>query len=122
MEEIIKLLIKSNVGLLILGIGIGIVSIIFFGFHVIKWGKKFWGRVEGMSDQLIKIEAQTNGRTSMANTLVDHDKRICLNEQSMEVLKEDIKEIKTDVKQVFKILDSRYELKEVSDEKRKRLD
>jgi len=124
MEDIIKILAKSNLGLIAIGMGTGIIAIIFLGIHIIKWGKKYWSNVEEMKDQLIKIEAQTNGRASMANTLVDHDKRLCLNEQSMEMLKEDVKEIKSDVKQVFRILDSRFEKTEfeINNNRRNKLD
>ena len=58
-----------------------------------------------LHDSIIKIEAQSNGRMSFADTITKHDKEITLNNFAISNIKEDIVEIKTDLKEMKKTVD-----------------
>lgn len=108
MNEIIKILAKSDFGLIIIGIGIGIAGIVFLIVKIIKFAQKYFEPLEAMKDDVIAIKAQTNGRKSMAHTLEDHETRVCLVEGEIAHVHEDVKEIKNSVSKIFEILDKRF--------------
>jgi len=101
-DAIVKILSGSSLGLVVLGAGIGIAGIVW---AAIKLGRPF----QAMRDDVIQIKAQTNGRASMAHTMTDHERRLCLVEQSQGETRDDVKEIKSDVKEIYRILDARRE-------------
>lgn len=107
MIDIIKMLMTSNWGLLGLGLGLGVSAIVLSGKWLIKKFGPYWKEIEDMRDDVIQIKAQTNGRASMANSLVDHDRRICLMEQAQIETQADVREIKADVKDIYGMLNSR---------------
>ncbi len=100
MDAIIKLLSGSSLGLVVLGAGIGIAGVVW---AALKIGRP----LQEMRDDVIQIKAQTNGRASMANTVADHERRICLAEQAQQETREDVREIKADVKDIYGMLNSR---------------
>lgn len=107
MIELIKMLMTSNWGLLGLGIGLGVSAIILTGKWLVKKLGPYWKKIEDMRDDVLQIKSQTNGRASMANALVDHDRRICLMEQAQAETQENVREIKADVKDIYGMLNKR---------------
>lgn len=118
MIELIKMLMTSNWGLLGLGIGLGVSAIVLTGKWLVKKLGPYWKKIEDMREDVIQIKAQTNGRASMANTLVDHDRRICLMELAQTETQEDVREIKADVKDIYGMLNKRHTDFLVAEERR----
>ena len=118
MIELIKMLMTSNWGLLGLGIGLGVSAIVLAGKWLVKKLGPYWKKIEDMRDDVLQIKSQTNGRASMANTLVDHDRRICLMEQAQAETREDVREIKADVKDIYGMLNKRHADFLVAEERR----
>lgn len=101
MGEIITALSGSNIGLVAIGFGLGIAAIVYGG---LKLGQPLLD----MREDVIQIKAQINGQTSMANTVANHERRICLAEQAQQETREDVREIKADVKDIYGMLNIRH--------------